>query len=957
MMERQMRMGYGTSGGGTAKQLGIMAGGFGLFLQWRPLLIMLVSLIILMSLPAAIYALDLEVPGQYGARDTKVLVFNNQPGPSGRQDDGTSDAIVMWTHDRGVGLWYYDIYRYQRGSDRSFGTGAIGTCKVYVSPSTGAVTVTGEPGQCWRDSKFNYIVFRDNGLANYEEYYYLVAVRSEPPGQSVGSIMANINKYVVAPAFPPTQTRHGNFSEYTNACSACHGLHSSKHKKLLKAPTVTDLCGTCHDGTGSKYDEVRGRVRTGDSWGKSAFAAAGPFGDRLKEQSGVITTSTHNVLRSTNGLELDGSNALAGSARVWQAPGSGWLNELRSPGDVPLDLGISNDWGSQLVCSSCHEPHNRSKNYRLLRGVINDRTYIVVRGVSEVNPAFNETLLDRGEWGAGDINNPILRRAMYSRFLAGGNSVLTYKDPVVEDKGFACANESCTALAPDSGDLDGDGNTVEDKAKAYCELANEQQNTPNYMTDSGSPTGVRCLVERNLGGVTTFCTACHRGFMWAEAWIGRVGDATGSVSDYINSNHMTFGDTPGHYSRKMTVTNRLEAEGGGPGLTYAGVWGQNACGGCSGGYEYVSFYQNDYVELAFTGTQVDVLASSGPDRGIIDVFIDGVFADRVNLYTSQRIDQQLIFSWAGTDGSHVLKLVNTGERDLASSDTIVGIDAFLLTQESFSYTSSSAGDMPGEHKHPVSLPASRAYREGRLAEGVLASDGDVCSLRKALTDPRCANVGQGRLVDPVVPLEGIAKGKWQYTGALSGNGYAQNKVVCLTCHVAHGSGAERIEVAYANDDLNDAKVYTCVNYNGDGICGNSPGESLGPALSVKRDQVTGYLWNRMGDGQRDEDRLGYVCVNSDGDPECGNSPGERYVARQDGTADSQFNSKAWDFTEPVFDATGKKLERWETKPAGLPEDQPYWTQLGVSSALARFNPFASVCYRCHSATSNGAVVP
>ncbi len=944
------RSGAGKGGGRAGERRGGTLGIAGAARRFRLVAGLAVALVLAASGTAL--AVTYNLPGEKGARDTKVLVFNNQVGLSGRYDDGTSDAVVMWSHDRGVGQYYWDVYRHDRTNGRNFVK--VGSCWVSRLADGTTYVAAGQAGsQCSWDKKYRYVVFKDTGLLNYEEYYYLVALRSE------GFSMAWLNQYAVTAAFPPSQTRHGNYSEYTNACNACHGLHSSKFKKLLKGPTVTDLCGTCHDGTGSKYDEVRGRVRLGDSWSKSAYAPAGPFGDRLKGGSGVITTSVHNVLRSTDGQELNGSNELPGSDRIWQAPGSGWLAEVRAAGDTPLDLGISNDWGSQLVCSSCHEPHNRAKNYRILRGVVNDRTYILVRGVSEVDRNGSDASPDRGEWGGGDVNSPVLSRAMYTRYLTGGNSVLTYKDTTVEDKAFACTDTTCSQLAADAEDLDGDGNTAEEKARAYCELANRQQNTPNYGSDPLSPTGVRCSVDRPLGGVTSFCTACHRAFIWSEAWIGRYGAADGSTSGY-DSGSMTFGDIPGRYSAKKAVTTAIEDTDAQ--VAYTGMWSTVPCAGCSGGTETVSSgAAGESAVLSFMGTQVDVLAAAAPDRGIVDVYLDGVFQERINLYNPGRVDKVKIYSWAGPSASHTLELRATGQKDPSSSGAAVGLDAFLLATQSFSYTYSLLGDVPGEHKHPIGMPAMRAYREGRLVEGVLSSNGDVCTLRLALAgDPRCSKVGQGRLIDPVVPLEGLQTGKWQLQSNVNllGTGYTENTVVCLTCHVAHGSGSERLEVAYFNGDVNDTQVYTCVGYDGDGYCGNDPGESLGPALTAKRDSVMGYLWNRLGDATRTEDRLTYVCENNGGDPNvCGDQPGERWVAKQDGVPDGSFPSKVWDFTEPVFDATGKKLERWETAPAFVPNDTPNWTQLGFSSALARFNPMASVCYRCHSTTPNASLSP
>ncbi|MFN3286608.1 MAG: cytochrome c3 family protein, partial [bacterium] len=228
-----------------------------------------------------------DVPGDLGPDDTKVLVYD-------KDNDGDSDAAIMWTAEPPqMGTITYTVYR-----------AYVGTLMNNM-PLNYAFLFTEQPLQCTvdtngnlvnspnctKDPLYGYIRIVDQNLTNYEEYNYLVKSSAD----DVADPNQALNDYVVVRAFPPTQTRHGNYTEYTNACTACHGLHSSNSIRLLKGPSITDLCITCHDGTGSKYDEVRGKVRIGPSWSNSAYAAAGPFGDALKGGSGVTTTSVHNV--------------------------------------------------------------------------------------------------------------------------------------------------------------------------------------------------------------------------------------------------------------------------------------------------------------------------------------------------------------------------------------------------------------------------------------------------------------------------------------------------------------------------------------------------------------------------------------------------------------------------------------------------------------------------------------
>jgi len=329
----------------------------------RPLFSLTLALLLLFPAGARAY-----VPPSYGPKDLNTFVTRN-----------ASQERVVWVMfepEEGV---TYRVYRHAYGDGRTFVP--LGSA-VTFNPASPPQQGTGG----WNyDTVFGYLYFEDGPVTDYAEYYYLVWKWGDP----VWSVPP-VEEYIVARAFPPTQTRHGEFSEYTNACPACHGLHSSRSRlpglgKLLRAPTQTDLCATCHDGSGSKYDEVLGRVRTGPTWDDYTKAPAGPFGNQFKDSAAVPTTAVHNVWRAD--LVADGS-ADATAAQLWQAPGSTYLTR---PDPDP------GTWTRALVCTGCHEPHNKYKNFRLLRGDFDLRDYnlpdnqgnrrvnVVVRGVSEVN--------------------------------------------------------------------------------------------------------------------------------------------------------------------------------------------------------------------------------------------------------------------------------------------------------------------------------------------------------------------------------------------------------------------------------------------------------------------------------------------------------------------------------------------------------------------------------------------
>jgi hypothetical protein len=241
----------------------------------------------------------------------------------------------------------------------------------------------------------------------------------------------------------------------------------------------------------------------------------------------------------------------------------------------------------------------------------------------------------------------------------------------------------------------------------------------------------------------------------------------------------------------------------------------------------------------------------------------------------------------------------------------------------------SATHVWGGHRHAIGLPA--IYGKGFAIDGVWVAGTSLCGM--SLPDERtggdvpCGD--QAGVTDPELPLQGRA------------DFYDNNKVVCLTCHVPHGSGSERLEVAYRNQGPNQT-------------------------LLADRDPVTGYLWNRADrtvDGSVyarwvDLDGDGVVDPNEVDDPggllqkETPVSPGRDLDG--DGTVDCDL----YGYTDndgdqnvntecPFGSGVDQNGDGNPWNDLYLPGEVPYWTQYGFSSALARFNPFAQACYRCH----------
>jgi|GEM_PF-1302880 len=714
-------------------------------------------------------------PGDAGARDTKALVIR-------------FGVAVGFTPVEGV---TYQVYRHDRASGRAFLP--YGEPVTYLGGgnfSTSDRWTEGKVGQSgWRyDATYGYLFFIDPAVAPYEEYYYLVKSSADrwpsDPGELGDPTLAGqpiedpnlaLNAYTVAAAFPPAQTRHGNYTEYTDACTACHGVHSAlSDQKLLKGETVTDLCATCHDGTTSKYDLIKGRVRTGPDWSEFTKNPAGPFGTQLADVAGAPCapgwdcqnepgrpqlTSVHNVFRAR--LDASGTpSALA--AQVWQAPGSTYLLVSQVPGGA--------SWTNALTCVSCHEPHNRFQNFRLLRG----------------------------EYVSGDYNLPVEAEAP---------GLQKTRDRVV----VRGASEVLPEAPPPRVDL------------SWQPLPEPGAPSP-YTRGSAA--------SRYLGGslatgaaVVDFCTVCHRAFGGEER----------QVEARVTEKRLYALFSPGEPTDQPLPR---------------GSWTES-------GDPLTGDYRASYSAPGLRGLRLETDIDLGIKTLVRDILTISNGQVR-KLYSLDGVNWE---DYPVADPAQARYLRIESHRDEASEDDEVTV-TLGVSVHVYGLYNSVVENVYGHYRHRMGIPAA-------LARGNLS----------IAYNPRSEDFLQVRLQDfygdnlhRYVPLEGRNQ---EHPSTSRQNEYAENRVVCLTCHVAHGTG----------------------NLAGGAIYDPSSGSVPAPGLEVA---YRNYLLNLSQD-------LPDVLEEFNGVVQ-GRDPVSGYLTRR------RFG----------------QIE-------------------GVSSVLARFEPFASVCFRCHSA--------
>lgn len=139
-------------------------------------------------------------------------------------------------------------------------------------------------------------------------------------------------------------------------------------------------------------------------------------------------------------------------------------------------------------------------------------------------------------------------------------------------------------------------------------------------------------------------------------------------------------DTAGNTSAYVTTANArfARAQESSTAVKYTGSWSTVSLSGASGGYVRKSATAGNTATFSFSGTSVAWASTKGTNRGIAEVWLDGVKVATVDLYASTLQTARVVWS-SGTiaAGSHTLRVKVTGTKNASSSGVRVDIDCFL----------------------------------------------------------------------------------------------------------------------------------------------------------------------------------------------------------------------------------------------------------------------------------------
>jgi hypothetical protein len=116
------------------------------------------------------------------------------------------------------------------------------------------------------------------------------------------------------------------------------------------------------------------------------------------------------------------------------------------------------------------------------------------------------------------------------------------------------------------------------------------------------------------------------------------------------------------------------------GFTYTGSWTRTSLTGARGGFVRQSSTRGARATFSFTGEDVALVSTKGPNRGKAAIFVDGVNRGTINLYARSLVTRSVVFAMNELGaGPHTLQVRVLGTKDARSSGKRVDVDAVVRT--------------------------------------------------------------------------------------------------------------------------------------------------------------------------------------------------------------------------------------------------------------------------------------
>lgn len=138
----------------------------------------------------------------------------------------------------------------------------------------------------------------------------------------------------------------------------------------------------------------------------------------------------------------------------------------------------------------------------------------------------------------------------------------------------------------------------------------------------------------------------------------------------VNDGLQILGDT---YVRNKRIDNLLpkitKIDDTDENIVYYGTWNKETDSNYDNNSSHYSSDENSYMEYTFIGTGINIYDSTGHNKGMVEIFIDGVSKGIIDRYTSGIKYKTLLYSIKNLNfDTHTIKIVVTRTKNDRSSD-------------------------------------------------------------------------------------------------------------------------------------------------------------------------------------------------------------------------------------------------------------------------------------------------
>lgn len=130
---------------------------------------------------------------------------------------------------------------------------------------------------------------------------------------------------------------------------------------------------------------------------------------------------------------------------------------------------------------------------------------------------------------------------------------------------------------------------------------------------------------------------------------------------------------------RIDVYKTLDAARMGSNIAYHGRWTDFISSSHSGGSAKYSNDPQAWISTTITGPSVKIIGYKSSYYGIGDVYIDDSKVGSIDYYSPSTQYQKVLFTASGlTNSAHTVKVLRTGTKNPAASDTNINIDSFIV---------------------------------------------------------------------------------------------------------------------------------------------------------------------------------------------------------------------------------------------------------------------------------------